>query len=84
MAVTANRVGSLFTWFFADSPVTDWTSAAKSNTETFGKFHRAMLEAGFYLPPSQFECCFLSAAHTEDDVRQTVEAARQAFQSIHR
>jgi glutamate-1-semialdehyde 2,1-aminomutase len=84
VAVTANRVGSLFTWFFTDSPVTDWNSAAKSNTEMFGKFHRAMLEAGIYLPPSQFECCFLSAAHSEEDVRETVEAAREAFRVIHR
>ena len=84
VAVTANRVGSLFTWFFTDSPVTDWTSAAKSDTARFGKFHRAMLEAGIYLPPSQFECCFLSAAHTEEDVRETVEAAREAFSVIHR
>jgi glutamate-1-semialdehyde 2,1-aminomutase len=83
VAMTANRVGSLFTWFFTDSPVTDWTSAAKSNTELFGRFHRAMLEAGIYLPPSQFECCFLSAAHSDEDVRQTVEAARKAFKGIH-
>jgi len=82
VAVTANRVGSLFTWFFTDAPVTDWTSAAKSNTEMFGKFHRAMLEAGIYLPPSQFECCFLSAAHSEEDVRETVEATRKAFAAI--
>jgi glutamate-1-semialdehyde 2,1-aminomutase len=82
VAVTANRVGSLFTWFFTDSPVTDWTSAAKSNTEMFGAFHRAMLETGFYLPPSQFECCFLSAAHSDEDIRDTVEAARKAFAAI--
>ena len=82
VALTANRVGSMFTWFFTGAPVTDWTSAAKSNTEMFGRFHRTMLEAGIYLPPSQFESCFLSAAHTEEDVRVTVEAARKAFGSI--
>jgi glutamate-1-semialdehyde 2,1-aminomutase len=81
VTVTANRVGSLFTWFFTDSPVTDWASAAKSNTEMFGKFHRAMLEAGIYLPPSQFECCFLSAAHSEENVQETVEAARKALKA---
>jgi glutamate-1-semialdehyde 2,1-aminomutase len=74
-----NRVGSMFTWFFAPGPVTDWTSAAKSDTEAFGRFFRAMLESGTYLPPSQFEAAFLSAAHTEQDVRQTVGAAKQAF-----
>jgi len=77
--VTYNRVGSMFTWFFTEGPVTDWDSAARSNTEAFGRFHRAMLEAGVYLPPSQFEAAFLSAAHTDEDVRQTVAAAREAF-----
>ena len=79
-----SRVGSIFTWFFTGEPVTDWASAARSSTELFGKFHRAMLEGGIYLPPSQFECCFLSAAHSEEDVRVTVEAAREAFSAIHR
>jgi len=74
-----NRVGSMFTWFFAPGPVTDWTSAAKSDTEAFGRFFRAMLENGIYLPPSQYEAAFLSAAHTERDVQQTIAAAKQAF-----
>jgi glutamate-1-semialdehyde 2,1-aminomutase len=74
-----NRVGSMFTWFFAVGPVTDWTSAAKCDTEAFGRFFRAMLENGIYLPPSQFEAAFLGAAHTERDVQQTIAAAKQAF-----
>jgi glutamate-1-semialdehyde 2,1-aminomutase len=74
-----NRVGSMFTWFFAPGPVTDWTSAAKSDTEAFGRFFRAMLENGIYLPPSQFEAAFMSAAHAERDVQQTIAAAKQAF-----
>jgi len=82
VAVTANRVGSMFTWFFTSEPVTDWDSAAKSNAALFGKFHRAMLEEGVWLPPSQFEAAFLSAAHSMDDISQTVEAARKAFAAI--
>jgi len=82
VAVTANRVGSMFTWFFTGDPVTDWDSAAKSNTALFGKFHRAMLEQGIWLPPSQFEAAFLSAAHSMDDISETVEAARKAFAAI--
>jgi glutamate-1-semialdehyde 2,1-aminomutase len=78
-----NRVGSMFTWFFTAGPVTDWTSAAKSDTEAFGRFFRAMLENGVYLPPSQFEAAFMSAAHTEDDVQQTITAAKQAFAMAH-
>jgi len=74
-----NRVGSMFTWFFTAGPVTDWTSAAKSDTEAFGRFFRAMLESGIYLPPSQFEAAFIGAAHTERDVHQTIAAAKQAF-----
>ena len=74
-----NRVGSMFTWFFAAGPVTDWTSAAESDTEAFGRFFRAMIENGIYLPPSQFEAAFMSAAHTEHDVQETIAAAKQAF-----
>jgi glutamate-1-semialdehyde 2,1-aminomutase len=74
-----NRVGSMFTWFFAPCPVTAWESASKSDTEAFGRFFRAMLEDGVYLPPSQFEAAFLSAAHTEEDIRETIAAAKKAF-----
>jgi glutamate-1-semialdehyde 2,1-aminomutase len=78
-----NRVGSMFTWFFAPGPVTDWTSAAKCDTEAFGRFFRAMLESGIYLPPSQFEAAFLGAAHTKQDVQQTLAAAKNAFAAVH-
>jgi glutamate-1-semialdehyde 2,1-aminomutase len=74
-----NRVGSMFTWFFAPGPVTDWNAASKSDTEAFGRFFRSMLENGIYLPPSQFEAAFLGAAHTEHDVQQTISAAKHAF-----
>lgn len=80
--VTANRVGSMFTWFFTADPVTDWNSAAKSDTAAFGKFHRAMLDEGIYLPPSQFEAAFLSAAHTDEDLRLTLAAAHEAFRAV--
>lgn len=74
-----NRVGSMFTWFFAAGPVTDWNSAAKCDTEAFGRFFRNMLDNGIYLPPSQFEAAFLSAAHSEEDIQRTVAAAKQSF-----
>jgi glutamate-1-semialdehyde 2,1-aminomutase len=79
IAMQANRVGSMFTWFFCDQPVTDWQSAAKSDTKKFAKFHRAMLELGIYFPPSQFEAVFMSAAHTEADLRATIQAAEKAL-----
>ncbi|MBZ5727248.1 MAG: glutamate-1-semialdehyde 2,1-aminomutase [Acidobacteriia bacterium] len=77
--ITVNRVGSMFTFFFTDRPVTDWESAKRSDTARFGRFFRAMLERGVYLAPSQFEAAFLSAAHTAEDIHRTVAAARKAF-----
>jgi glutamate-1-semialdehyde 2,1-aminomutase len=76
VALSFNRVGSMFTWFFTPDPVTDWNSASKSDTAAFGRFFRKMLDAGIYLPPSQFEAAFLSAAHTEEDVQKTIDAAK--------
>jgi glutamate-1-semialdehyde 2,1-aminomutase len=69
----------MFTWFFTPDPVTDWDSASKSDTVAFGRFFRGMLDAGIYLPPSQFEAAFLSAAHTEEDVQRTVQAAKDSL-----
>jgi len=80
--MTYNRVGSMFTWFFTPGPVTDWDSASKSDTEAFGRFFRSMLDAGIYLPPSQYEAAFLGAAHSEEDVKQTITAAKQAFAMV--
>ncbi|HOL73581.1 MAG TPA: aminotransferase class III-fold pyridoxal phosphate-dependent enzyme, partial [Bryobacteraceae bacterium] len=78
-SITVNRVGSMFTFFFTSEPVTDFDSAMKSDRARFAEFHRWMLERGFYLPPSQFEAAFVSAAHTEEDIERTVEAARAWF-----
>ena len=83
LQVTANRVGSMFTWFFTPETVTDWLGAATCNTNAFGRFHHGMLDAGVYLPPSQFEAAFLGAAHTDEDIHQTVAAAREALTGVH-
>ena len=77
--LSTNRVGSMFTWFFTPHPVTDFASAATSDTSAFGRFHRAMLEAGVWLPPSQYEAAFLSTAHGEAEIGLTLEAARTAL-----
>ncbi len=77
--VTVNRVGSMFTFFFTPEPVTDWESAKRSDTARFGKFFHFMLERGVYLAPSQFEAGFVSAAHSEADIRHTVDAAKEFF-----
>jgi glutamate-1-semialdehyde 2,1-aminomutase len=80
--LTCNRVGSMFTWFFTPRRVANWEDAATCDTNAFARFFRGMLEAGIYLPPSQFEAVFLSAAHTEQDIEQTVTAAREAFRQL--
>ena len=82
LPINVNRLGSMFTWFFTDEPVHDWDTAAKSDTAAFAGFHRAMLEAGVFLPPSQFEAVFMSAAHSEEDIEKTIAAATKAFKNI--
>jgi len=77
-----NRVGSMWTTFFTDQPVVDWTTANRSNREVYGKFFHAMLDAGVYLAPSQFEAAFVGLAHDDDIVDRTIAAARKAFQSL--
>ena len=77
--LTVNRVGSMFTWFFTPNAVTDFAGAATSDTEAFGRFHRAMMEQGIWLPPSQFEAAFVSTAHGETEIATTLAAARNAF-----
>jgi glutamate-1-semialdehyde 2,1-aminomutase len=73
------RVGSMVTLFFHDGPVRDYDDAKRSDTRLFGRFFWEMLSRGVYLPCSQFEAAFVSAAHTEDDIDRTVEAAREAL-----
>jgi glutamate-1-semialdehyde 2,1-aminomutase len=77
--MTVNRVGSMFTWFFTGHPVVDFASAATSDTAAFGRFHRAMLDAGVWLPPSQYEAAFVSTAHGDAEVGMVLEAARGAL-----
>jgi glutamate-1-semialdehyde 2,1-aminomutase len=77
--LTTNRVGSMFTWFFNPGAVTDWASASKSDAGAFGRFFRAMLDAGVYLPPSQFEAAFLSTAHSDGDIEKTIAAGKAAL-----
>jgi glutamate-1-semialdehyde 2,1-aminomutase len=80
--LTTNRVGSMFTWFFTPDPVTDFASASKSDIKAFAVFHRAMMDAGVWLPPSQFEAAFVSTAHGEAEIAATIAAARTAFRTM--
>lgn len=80
--IIINRVGSMFTLFFTDEPVSDWTTATKADREMFGKFFHALLGEGVYLPPSQFEAGFFGLAHTDEIIEQTIKAAEKAFISL--
>ncbi|MBV9577274.1 MAG: aminotransferase class III-fold pyridoxal phosphate-dependent enzyme, partial [Chloroflexi bacterium] len=76
---TSNRVGSMFTGFFSDQPVTDYTSAKHASTRRYARFFHALLDRGVYLAPSQFEAGFVSLAHSDADIDATLNAASAAF-----
>ena len=77
-----NRVGSMLTLFFKTEPVVDWDSAVKCDTDRFAKFFWKMIDAGIYLPCSQFEAMFVSAAHTMEDIEATVSAAKDSVADL--
>ena len=80
--VTMNRVGSMFTGFFTDARVKDFTSAKTSDTARFGKYFLSMLKNGVNLAPSQYEAAFMSLAHTRADINRTIEAARKSLKAL--
>jgi glutamate-1-semialdehyde 2,1-aminomutase len=80
--LTFNRVGSMFTPFFCQGQVTDYASAKTSDTALFGRFFHALLRRGVYLPPAQFEAAFISLAHSESDIDETVRAIGDALTSL--
>ena len=77
-----SRVGSVLCAFFTAGPVTDYQAAKESDTELFGRFFREMLSRGIYLAPSQFEAWFVSAAHSDADIAETIEAARASMAAV--
>jgi glutamate-1-semialdehyde 2,1-aminomutase len=72
----------MFTWFFTPQPVRNFASASTSDTAAFARFHRAMLEHGVWLPPSQYEAAFVSAAHGDQEVDLILQAARAAMKAV--
>jgi len=76
------RVGSMWTLFFTSEPVTDYDTAKKSDTARFARFFWKLMDRSIYLPCSQFEAAFISSAHTEEHINQTITAAREALQEI--
>src|SRR5687767_3733953 len=82
VALQVNAFGSVITPFFTSSPVRDYETAVNANTGAYATFFRAMLSRGIYPPPSQFEAWFLSAAHTDRHISQTIAAARAAMKEV--
>ena len=82
IAFTTQRVGGMFGLFFSSETVDTYAQAVACDTAMFNRFFHAMLERGVYLAPSAFEAGFMSSAHTDDVIRQTVEAAQAAFASL--
>lgn len=82
LATTVNAKGSMFTQFFTEREVTDFASAKTSDTARFGRYFQAMLKAGVYLAPSQFEAMFISAAISADIVDRILDAHRQALSKV--
>ncbi|MBD2409886.1 glutamate-1-semialdehyde-2,1-aminomutase [Nostoc calcicola FACHB-389] len=81
-AVCGGQISAMFGLFFTSGPVHNYEDAKKSDTGKFGRFHRAMLERGIYLAPSQYEAGFTSLAHTEEDIEQTLAAARDVLSNL--
>jgi glutamate-1-semialdehyde 2,1-aminomutase len=82
VATACNRVGSMSTMFFTDADVIDWPTAATSDTAKYAAFFRGMLERGFTIAPSQFEACFVSLAHTDEDIDAFVSAAGDVLATL--
>ena len=76
---TVARIGSMMTLFFYGEPVVDWPTAAKCDTKAFARYFWGLLERGVYMPCSQYEALFMSAAHSEADVDATIVAAREVL-----
>lgn len=80
--ITVNRAGSMIGYFLNEGPVTNFDQANNSDLELFGQMYREMAKEGVFLPPSQFEGTFLSMAHTEEDIKQTIQAFDTALGRI--
>jgi glutamate-1-semialdehyde 2,1-aminomutase len=79
---TIVRVASMMTLFFAPGPISGWKLASQSDTQLFARFFWGMMDRGIYLPCSQYEALFVSAAHNEADIDQTIDAAEEVLKEL--
>ena len=82
MPITAANVSAMFGFFLCEGPVRNFEEAKSTDSERFGKLHRAMLERGIYLAPSAFEAGFTSLAHSDADIESTINAFRESFAAV--
>lgn len=82
LGLQINHIASMFQLFFTDQRVCDYASAMKADNNRYMEFHRRLLEQGVFLPPSQYETCFLSLAHTSDDIDKTVKGFETALRRL--
>jgi len=82
ISLQINQIASMFSLFFNDRPVTDYKSVLKSNSDMFIKYFYGMLKRGIYLAPSAYEASFVSLAHTDEDIKRTIEAVYHTFKEI--
>ena len=80
--VRVNRMGSMFTIFFTDSEPHDWSTAQRADVQMYARFFQSMLRRGLYFPPSQFECAFLSLAHTPEVIEESLEIIDEGWRDI--
>jgi len=81
-ALCGDQAGGMFGWYFTEGPVKNFQEATKADPEKFGKWHRMMLERGVYLAPSMYEAGFMSMAHTEEDIKRTIEIADEVMSQL--
>ena len=82
LSVRINRVGSMWTLFFNNAPVVDLISVQRSSTAQYGMFFQSLLERGVYFPPSAFEACFLTTAHTRAILKKALSAIEKTFKKL--
>mmetsp|Transcript_21469 Transcript_21469/g.32472 ORF Transcript_21469/g.32472 Transcript_21469/m.32472 type:complete len:463 (-) Transcript_21469:94-1482(-) len=82
LPISGDYAGGMFGWYFVEGPVKNFQQATKANAETFGKWHRAMLERGVYLAPSMYEAGFMSMAHTDADIERTIAIADEVMATL--
>jgi glutamate-1-semialdehyde 2,1-aminomutase len=82
MELTVNSIGSMFQIFFTKKAVSKYQDVKMSNIAKFSELFKALLHNGIFIPPSQFETCFISTSHNEEDIEKTIESYDKALTKV--